>query len=120
MSRHGIREPSDHLIRSTFQIKLQDSKLEWMKEWKNPFVESYADDLVMRGVTELRAAGKRLRHLLNISRVRDKTYEARSTAVRRAGNEEYFCLSSNNYRQKLDLGSPFVPVSSQTVRLRPL
>lgn len=85
VSRHGIREPSSKLIRKSFAIKSGSSSLPWLKAWKSPFAQLYADDLVTRGIAELRAAGRKLRLRLNATRVSDKTYEARSTAVRRAG-----------------------------------
>jgi hypothetical protein len=84
LSRHGIREPNKKLIQKISRMHVKPATLPWLASWKNPFLSVFADDLVMRGVLELRAAGKRLRHRMNMTRVLDESYHARSTFVRRA------------------------------------
>ena len=89
LSRHGIREPSKKLIARAqkLQGKVGASSLPWLRQWKNPF--SDADDLVARGLAELRGAGGRLAARLGLERPLsgrevEQLYDARSTQVRRA------------------------------------
>ncbi len=115
LSRHGIREPSKKLIARCHELQdlVNASKLAWLRAWRNPFAD--ADDLVGRGLDELRAAGARLRHRIGLAKtekgVPDRAYDARSTHVRRAARSGVaFCQGVEGGPQ----AAPFVSMESES------
>jgi hypothetical protein len=123
LSRHGIREPSKKIIAQAQQLQehVGGSSLPWLAKWKNPF--SDADDLVSRGLEELRAAGRRLARRMGLGarltgREAESIYDARSTRVRRAARSGVaFCEGLENNRRS----APYVWMEGEPrdVLLRP-